>query len=472
MDFYFTPHRGSFLGVHIVYCLLKEMGFRDCELLLFPLMKKKKIIPLPPELSHLKEIIHPGEIGPLSFFSSYKRFGPSMETCARAIKEKGADLVFISCFAFCYALETISLAENIKRLSPSTYVVVGGSGATVFPEYFENISSIDEVLPGEAEQILPEFFQKKCSPPMPYPLLAPTITTKKHSYYSTYISRGCPRGCRFCSVSLIHGKRIKRIKVADLLNKIKKIPLSKTLFLNFEDDNILLSKDLFIALLRELKQLIEDIFFSCENGIDYRLLDISYLKELISLGMRQFNFSVGSLSASLCQEQNRHLDIEHLKVLLEVLAQNNIPVITYFISGFKGETKKQALENLAFLFKAKTRVGLSLFYPVPGISGYKDKDIFMQYSPRLGCGTSLWPWNRSLSSLEMVTLFRLARFTNLYKKRPKDKGEKELLQKCVQEKRLYTWQGKHRHLQEVRAYDRKMVRDFFEMAEITYEERC
>ncbi len=463
-DFYFTPHRAAFLGARIAYSVVGRMG-HEGELLLFPhMVSRAKPIPLPRELEYLKEVMHPGERGPLSFFSSYKRLGPAFERCAHIIGQHRPHILFISCFAFCYALDTIELAREVKRLYPYISIVVGGGGATVFPEYFRECPWIDHVLPGEAEEILPPFFKKHSNNiPSPYPIIAPALQTRKHLYYSTYISRGCPRKCRFCSTHLVHGRKIRRVDAHLLRKEMGRLPPSPLLFLNFEDDNILLSRKMFLDLLHEIRRERKNTLFSCENGIDYLLLDIPTLEEMVSLGFRQFNFSLGNISPHISSLQERNVDIGHLSTLLTLLDKKDIPAITYFICGFKGERWENALENLSLLFSLKTRVGLSPFYPVPGIAGYEDREIFWRYSPVLTCGSSLWPWNNSLSTLEMATLFRLVRFTNLHKKSSRSAEEEELLRMCLKNRRLYTWIDGS--IEEVRSYHREMVRDFFEIIE-------
>lgn len=103
-----------------------------------------------------------GEVGPSSYFTTYKRFGPDYSSAAEAILANSPDIVFISCFAFCYALSTIRLAEELKKKKIKKIpIVLGGAGAAVFPEYFERTGLFDSVLKKEAEQAIPKFFLEK-----------------------------------------------------------------------------------------------------------------------------------------------------------------------------------------------------------------------------------------------------------------------------------------------------------------------
>ncbi len=458
-DFYYTPHRGSFLGAHIVFVLLKEYLNLDAELIVFPNLKKKpKTIPIPEELSYLEEYIDKHEIGPLSFFKTYKIFGPNLEECATFIAQKRPKLVFISCFAFCYSNETIELAQKIKDVNSRIKIVVGGGGVSVFPEYFKNFQFIDEIITTEAEIGILEFFGRSAVDFI-LPQITQTIETKDHIYYSTYLTRGCPKECKFCSVSLVHGKRLRLVDEEKFFDLVYKLP-DKKVFLNFEDDNVLLAKRYFIKVLEKMRAIKKNILFSCENGIDYTQLDLSLLKRLVNLGFRQFNFSVGNINTKISEDQKRLNKLALLEELLDYLAFNKIVSITYFISGFKGENWKIALENLIYLTKLPTRVGFSPFYPVPGIEGFKDKSIFLKMSPRLACGSSMWPWNNSLSTQDMITLFRLTRFVNLWKKEHKTHEERDLLMKCIKDKRLYTF--KKRKICEAKNYNKEMAKMFFE----------
>jgi len=462
-DFYFTPHRGSFIGAHIVANILRGFGYR-VQLFIFPNFRKKpKTIALPKELFYLKEYIVSKEFGPTSFFSSYKRFGPSYKEAASLILEGKPDMIFISCFAFCYANQTIALAEEIKKQNKKKKIFCGGAGVSVFPEYFENSGVFDVVLTGEAETSLPKVFGKERFDFL-FTEIVKTRSSKNFDYYSTYLSRGCPKGCGFCSVALIHGKKLRFVSKDEFIFKIKSLSFNKRVFLNFEDDNILLKKDFFLEVIENIRELYLDILFSCENGIDYRELDHNLLKKLIFLGFRQFNFSIGNLNKNISLSQRRNIDIEKLKSLTHMLSYFNIPAIVYFISGFKGEKVEDALNNLLFLSKLgeNIRVGLSLFYPVPGIKGFENKNIFYDTSPTLCCGTSLWPWNNSLTTEEMMTLFRLTRVVNLTKKSQLNPEEKELLQKSMREKKLYTLVKGKAHPVEVTNYSKEMVNLFFE----------
>jgi len=115
-----------------------------------------------------------------------------------------------------------------------------------------------------------------------------------------------------------------------------------------------------------------------------------------------------------------------------------LPVITYLICGFKEDTADGIAQSLLYLFEQPVRVGFSAFYPVPGVPDWHDPSVLEP--PVLCAGSSMYPWNRSLSTRQMVTLFRLCRFLNALKaawtRSRRDLGE--VLRRSLRERRLYT----------------------------------
>ncbi|WP_459880372.1 B12-binding domain-containing radical SAM protein [Desulfothermus naphthae] len=462
-DFYYTPHRGSFLGAHIVNSILKEQGHKS-HLICFPnLYKKPKKIPLPKELSYLSKFIIKNETGPISFFSYYKRFGPDYRDAAYMVYSYKPNIIFISCFAFCYAKSTIHLAEEIKKIDQRIEIILGGTGPSIFPDYFKDTGLFDKIIIGQAEYALTNFLgiPKKDRPVV---ALVKTKTTNKWNYYSSYLTKGCPRNCKFCSIPILHGRKLEIIDKYILKNKIKTIEAKKGIFLNFEDDNVLYKWDFFVDILKSIKNINKHIKFSCENGIDYRLLDDIKLNQLINLGFRQFNFSIGTTSKKIALEQNRSVDIPKLKFLTQILDNNQIDTIVYFISGFPKERVEDAVSNLILLNRLgkNVRIGLSLFYPIPGIAGFEDKEMFKNISPVLLCSSSAWPWNNSLSTEDMITLFRLVRLVNLTKRKNLNSVNIEVIKKSFKDKKLYTFVKGKGHPVEVSCYNKDMVKLFFD----------
>ena len=348
-DFYTTPHRLSALGEKIVETILHRRGW-DTRLLHFP-KTGKQALPLPPALSHLKTCLVPGEFGPTAFFSKYHRFGPSAEDSAAIILRENPDAVFLSCFAFAYADDTLSLAGHLKKQCPSVPVYVGGAGVSVLPEYFQAEDSIDAVIPGEAEGALATFAGENTAPEnridqrLDSPggidfSIATTQSSKTGRWLTTTLSRGCPRRCQFCANHLTHGRVFRTVPIEAFLAALQTFPRDMPLHINFEDDNLLLDKDYFFAILEAIRKRFSRVDFSAENGMDYLLLDVKTLDRLIALGFRQFNLSMASLSPSILKDSHRRGDPEHLQEILSYLKRKNIPSITYFICGLKQDTAR------------------------------------------------------------------------------------------------------------------------------------
>ena len=471
-DFYTTAHRLSALGERIVETILRRRGW-STRLLHFP-KTGKQVLPLLPALSHLKTFLIPGEFGPTAFFSKYQRFGPSPEDSATIILAENPDAVFLSCFAFAYADDTLSLAGHLKEQRPSVPVYVGGAGVSVLPEYFQAEDSIDAVITGEAEASLVSFLKENTAPDdsVDYCLDSPDSidfsiamnrTSKKGQWLTTTLSRGCPRKCQFCANHLTHGRVFRTVPIETFLSALQTFPKDVPLHINFEDDNLLLDKDYLFAILEAVRNRFPRVDFSAENGMDYLLLDVSTLDRLIALGFRQFNLSMASLSPSILRDSHRRGDPKHLQEILYYLKCKNIPSITYFICGLKQDTVDSVIENIRFLSKLPTLMGISLFYPVPGLPGFRNTQPFFESDSHLCAGSAAFPWSGALTTAQMITAFRMARYINFTQKKDYQPHELDLLTRIRNERKLYTFQRKGRQKWMVRppGLDRNMEAAFF-----------
>ncbi len=496
-DFYFTPHRFTGLGSEILYTLLRENGC-EVQLFNFPHQKKNKQLPLPKALNYLKPHIIENEKGRLSFFSRYQRFGPPIGQCADQIIAFLPDIAFIPCFAFCYAEATLKLTSHLRAMCPKTIIVVGGAGVSAYPDFFIRNSNIDFALIGEAEVSISSFITALKSTTKDFSrvpnlywkinghisapqikkqtnadeiafVLKKTNTTSKSIYFTTSLSRGCPKKCRFCSNFLCHGRDFRVIDIKKIQTGLTDIAINaedinKPVYVNFEDDNLLLAPEYFLNVLEIFKKKFPKVFFLAENGLDYTKLTPALVKALIDLGMTQFNLSIASTHLPTLKKEQRDATFPLYENVVQTLDNHGIQSITYFICGFKKDTKKTVAANIAYLAKQPTRIGISLFYPVPGIPDYTKKSVFDKHPPFLCAGSSAYPWNQSLTTAELITAFRLSRFVNLLKSDIKSDDEKVLIQKITQEKKLYTLIKKNRRrtIIPVPNADQEMIRLFFD----------
>lgn len=490
-DFYTSPQRISSLGVQTVYRILCASGIGT---ILIDGLKQGKTgieIPIPQNLSYLEEYIIREETGKLSFFTRYQHFGDSFEKIADQVAEFMPDICFLSCFAFCYSSPVLELSRVIKKRFPGISIVAGGAGVSVYPEYFLSRPSIDYTLSGEAEICLPPFinyFQNNRTGSQDVPglgwkesgvcyinpvnvfttaetiqmLITRTFEKRHRTFLTASLSRGCPAACRFCSNHLAHGRKFRHGSVEQFrhdLDELPQIPQDHEIFINFEDDNLSYDFSFFRSILERCRKRFPKVRFTAENGLDYRLLSVEQCRELIQAGFRQFNFTLGSLSDDILSNSARTIDLDHYSDLLAVTAQHSIPVITYMICGFPDDTKKTIANNLRFLSDQKTIIGLSLFYPVPGIPGFEDLTLFDNISSCCCSGSAAYSWSRNLNTGSLITLFRLARFINLMKSPLKTKEEHALISQINDTMCLHTIvkNGKKRSVIPVPNQDEELV---------------
>ena len=466
-DFYFSPKRMSALGARTVVSLVERAGHTPIFFDFPSMTKRAKAIRRPRSLSHLEPYLL-SETGPVSFFSGYKRLGPPPEACAKLLLEADPDLVLISSFAYAYAEDSLELAEAVRAVMPGVTVAVGGAGPSVLSAKYLASPAVGYTLSGEAEINLPLFLREfeKTDPDFTVvPGLGiggssagPVSTTGRNTVeeeltwvcdtrtdrgsatrVTTSLSRGCPKRCSFCSNHLCHGRSFRRVPLAKVYQGLNELPHTARLHLNFEDDNLLYDSVYGLAVCDYVVKKVPTATFSMENGLDAGFLDTSLLNRLIDCGFHQFNLSLGSANSEVLNGQHRGSLNTRIRELTAEAAERGVQSITYFICGLPQDTPGTVAENLLFLARLPTKIGLSLYYPVPGLEGLENSAVFLSSSARLCCGSSAYPWTGSLSTAQMITSFRLSRFINLIKENGHRGSHHDLIDRTLRERRLYTY---------------------------------
>jgi len=222
-----------------------------------------------------------------------------------------------------------------------------------------------------------------------------------------------------------------------------------------------LDREYFYAVLSYIQKKFPGATFSAENGLDYLLLTEDVIDRLIDFGITQFNLSAGSMDSSTLKNQHRVHDFHQLTKTLSYIHDKGLITILYFISGLSEDTPESVVNELLTLSRLPVEVGISPFYAVPGIPGFDEKSLFLNNPAYLCKGSSLFPWNKSLTSRQSMTAFRLARLVNLCNHPEQDR---ELLDMCFQSGKIFTRiRGKNQNRPvPAKSCDTSMVDYFFQ----------
>jgi radical SAM superfamily enzyme YgiQ (UPF0313 family) len=300
----------------------------------------------------------------------------------------------------------------------------------------------------------------------PEPVTSFKRDSKGNQWLSMILSRGCPLRCRFCSNFLTQGRTFRCTPIEKLKTVLENIPANKdaAIHINLEDDNLLVKKSYFSQCLLMMKEIFPRSTFSIENGLDYTNMSLQYIDFLIETGFTSFTLSLGSSDIKTLKEEKRPANLLKLERTLDYLKKTNLPVTTFLICGLPEDTPETIVSSLVYLHKLPTDIGISLFYPVPGLPLFEEKKIFLEKSPRLCCGSSAYPWSGSLSSCQMITAFRLARLSNLMNKKEKTPEELKLIEVIKTTGRFHSFQGKKKEIIEIPLLDDYLLRSFFSEA--------
>ena len=281
-----------------------------------------------------------------------------------------ADLYGISFMTF-NAPRAYEIADELRRRGKT--VIVGGYHPTLLPE--EAIAHADAVCVGEAETSVPRMIADFCAGTLQrfyYGGLADLRTLQipdrrliQGDFYApvtaVQATRGCPKGCRFCSISSFFGHRFRARPVESVIAEIK--PLGTHLL--FMDDNITADRDY-------AKELFAGMIPLNKRWYSQSSVSIAYDDELLNLAAKSGCRGLFLGIESLCEKNlngwdkgsNNARDYERI---IRKIHAAGIAIIAGIVFGYDWDNTNVFPETLDFLLRNNVdALQATILTPFPG----------------------------------------------------------------------------------------------------------
>lgn len=449
-DFYDTPVRLQPLGLCMLKAVLKER-LPEVEVIVKDYHQGfgKREIPIPPELSYLKEYYPVSDSSPFSTFHRYYHFGASFEEIASDVEQEAPDIIGISSLFSPYHREAAGCAREIRRRMDKS-IIIGGSHVSSSPLSVLADPNVDFVIYGEGERSMVEFvktfqaggsyeevpnlgYKKEgkliLNPPgknYPYeslpradfsdlPLDRYVLGKKPLCFITT--SRGCPHRCSFCSVHLTFTDGFRRRSPEQVMVEMEKRYAEGYRVFDFEDDNLTFQKADFMRLLEMIIQRWPpgEIFLAAMNGISYLSLDLEILGLMKKAGFKDLNLSLVSADEAALAKVSRPHTLDKFLETVNHANSLGFRIVSYQIIGLPFENLDKMIETMALMTRLPVLIGPSIFYLTPGCPMSLEHPIQSETDYIKARSTALGSETAHFCRDDLYTLFVTARILNFLK---------------------------------------------------------
>jgi len=339
------------------------------------------------------------------------------------------------------------MIEYVRKLLPSTYIVVGNIHPAYFKETYMRESNVDFIVLGEGEVTMCELCDaidgKKhfseirdliyckdgkviVNPPRPLidDLDALPFPFREGVNYETYLqppglirglytrrcanlttSRGCPGQCNYCGVNFLFEKKYRRRSVENVLAEIDElVDRYKIDSIYFMDDTFLMNSRWILDFCEKLQNHPYRLVWSCYGRVD------TVKKEMLlaakKAGCVQVEYGIESCSNKTLKRMGKHVRVDQIKDTIQMTKDAGLRALGSFMVGFPEENEEDILDSM------RCSSGLALDFvtcyfttPYPGSDLYEQaiqehRIIESDFSKWYVRNTNIWRVNLSIGTLE------------------------------------------------------------------------
>jgi radical SAM superfamily enzyme YgiQ (UPF0313 family) len=368
-----------------------------------------------------KVSIYDASLGPITKKNNIFYYGVTDEEVLKFLSKNEFDLVGITCSFTARWKFVKKIAEQVKQISQSTPVIVGG----LFPTYqwkfcLENCDAVDCVMLGESElnfaQIVDnlsinrsiddacknvegtawkfnnEFFcnQKEKYNDKLDELTFPAwhlLDLKRYfsyqkniydlasPYFPILTSRSCSNRCRFCNMHITHGYRWRARTAKNILDEIEFL-LKKYQVCHFYvvDDNFSFDAKRAKQICREIIKRNLKIKYNFYNGLSIKSLDFELIQLMKDSGCTSACLAIESGSEYVRNEiYGKKLNTTKIFEVFNWFKKVKIRTIGFFMVGAPGEKRSDFEETKKLVAKLPMNFAtVGIFTPYPETELYDE----------------------------------------------------------------------------------------------------
>jgi len=304
---------------------------------------------------------------------------------------------------------SLEYIRAIKNRLPDVLTVIGGPHPTFLPvDTLQECRDLDVVVMGEGEATiidLAETYEKggpgslddvagityregdrirtnRARPliedldeiPFPARHLVPfrDYETSSQDAGGMITSRGCVYPCRYCSSSLIMGKKFRFRSPENVVDEVEELVDVYGLHdIAFLDDTFMLHRRRAREIAEEIQRRNIDVSFVTSSRVD--MVQESLLRDLRAAGMRTIYYGVESGCQRVLDMMKKGITVKQAEDAVRAARKAGVEVITSFILGYPGEKPSEMDRTIDFSIKLDPDYSqYSILTPFPGTPLYAE----------------------------------------------------------------------------------------------------
>lgn len=405
---------------------------------------------------------------------------------------KEADIIGISSITST-APRAFQIAKKFRSMGIP--IIMGGPHSTFLPE--ESLKYADYVVRGEGEETIVELIEHlESQRPLndikglsytegdafihnpdrpliqdldsaPIPDLNIVHNWQKRTVIPIATSRGCPFGCKFCSVIQMFGRKYRFKSIDRVIEEIREVA-SRKAHIFFIDDNFAANKERTKTLLKRI--IAEDIHIEWSAQVR---TDVARDAELIDLMVKTGCFTVfvgfESINPKTLSLYNKHQKVDDIVECIKTFKKASIGIHGMFVLG--GDTDD--IETIRSTQKFAKRLGIDsvqflMLTPLPGTPVFDD---LMKQGRLIHTDWAKYDAHHAVFEPKLMTAFEL--HTETLKAMANFYSWETIVKNLIRGKLFYSLVSLYgkRSLKKIKTPSKKYLRDLKNLVSAKFDEK-